>query len=59
MAVDVLLDADLHPWLLEVNNNPSLALESPSDIPLKKGLIRSVFAVVLDQPAQLFSYVAA
>lgn len=41
-----MMNADLEPFLLEVNGNPSLALEALMDVPLKKGLVRDVVELV-------------
>ena len=47
---DVLIDADLKPWLIEVNSSPSLARDNPLDYEIKDALLRDVLAVV-DAPA--------
>ncbi|KAL4649139.1 hypothetical protein GN956_G7647 [Arapaima gigas] len=39
---DVLIDADLKPWLLEVNCNPSLALDCAADLAVKKSLLHDL-----------------
>ncbi|XP_027895464.1 putative tubulin polyglutamylase TTLL2 [Xiphophorus couchianus] len=36
---DILIDSKFRPWLLEVNHNPSLALDCRTDLSVKKGLI--------------------
>jgi hypothetical protein len=36
---DVLLDDDLHPWILEVNFSPSLACDSPLDMRVKSSAL--------------------
>lgn len=38
LGFDILLDADLKPWLMEVNLSPSLATESPLDLKIKAAL---------------------
>ncbi|CAM9615612.1 unnamed protein product [Ectocarpus sp. 4 AP-2014] len=43
---DVLVDADLKPWLLEVNASPSLSAENAADKELKTQLISDVLDVV-------------
>jgi D-alanine-D-alanine ligase-like ATP-grasp enzyme len=43
---DVLLDADLKPWLLEVNLSPSLATEAPIDMHIKSMLISDTFNLI-------------
>ncbi|XP_033218603.1 tubulin polyglutamylase TTLL4-like [Belonocnema kinseyi] len=42
-GVDILLDDNLKPWLLEVNISPSLQSASPLDVAVKGPLIRNVF----------------
>jgi D-alanine-D-alanine ligase-like ATP-grasp enzyme len=43
LGMDIILDENLRPWLLEVNNSPSLATDSPLDLSVKKELIADVF----------------
>ncbi|XP_046748761.1 tubulin monoglutamylase TTLL4-like [Diprion similis] len=45
-GVDILLDENLKPWLLEVNISPSLQSSSPLDIAVKAPMIRTVFNIV-------------
>jgi tubulin polyglutamylase TTLL4 len=45
-GVDVLLDAQLRPWLLEVNILPSLSSSSPLDKLIKTRLMSDVFHVI-------------
>ncbi|XP_051163863.1 tubulin monoglutamylase TTLL4-like [Leptopilina boulardi] len=45
-GVDILLDENLKPWLLEVNISPSLQSASPLDVAVKGPLIRNVFNIV-------------
>ena len=42
---DVLLDADLKPWLIEVNISPSLHSASPLDLDVKSPLATEVFNI--------------
>ncbi|XP_048003161.1 tubulin monoglutamylase TTLL4-like isoform X6 [Leguminivora glycinivorella] len=44
-GIDVLLDEDLKPWLLEVNISPSLHSASPLDTHVKGPLVRSVLNI--------------
>lgn len=46
---DVLLDASLRPWLIEVNASPSLSTTTEPDRVMKSALLRDVFAVVAPQ----------
>jgi tubulin polyglutamylase TTLL6/13 len=39
LGYDVLLDAELKPWLIEVNHSPSFNIDSPLDRRLKEELI--------------------
>lgn len=43
---DILLDANLKPWLIEVNASPSLSASSKEDYDLKFGLLDDVITVV-------------
>lgn len=50
-GVDVLLDSNLQPWLLEVNILPSLSSSSPLDKLIKTKLMSDVFHIVgVDAP---------
>jgi hypothetical protein len=46
LGVDILLDQDLRPWLLEVNHNPSLTCDTPFDHALKSGLVRNTLQLL-------------
>ncbi|EKX51340.1 hypothetical protein GUITHDRAFT_66166 [Guillardia theta CCMP2712] len=43
---DVLLDANLKPWLIEVNASPSLSATTSNDLTLKTGVINDVLNIV-------------
>ena len=43
---DVLIDADLRPWLLEVNASPSLARENYLDKRIKNALIKDIIGLL-------------
>jgi tubulin polyglutamylase TTLL9 len=43
---DVLIDADLKPWLIEVNASPSLSASSEDDRTVKTRLLSDVFNVL-------------
>jgi tubulin polyglutamylase TTLL1 len=49
---DIMIDAALKPWLLEVNASPSLSASTESDRVLKLGLISDVLDLVM--PADFF-----
>mmetsp|Transcript_36942 Transcript_36942/g.51297 ORF Transcript_36942/g.51297 Transcript_36942/m.51297 type:complete len:124 (+) Transcript_36942:29-400(+) len=42
---DVMIDARLKPWLLEVNASPSMSADTPTDKALKLGLLDDVLTV--------------
>lgn len=44
---DVLLDANLKPWLIEVNASPSLSTTTEVDRQIKMNLINDVFRIVV------------
>jgi len=46
LGFDVLLDENLHPWLLEVNCMPSLSCDSPFDERLKFGVIKGALRIM-------------
>ena len=48
LGFDIILDEKLKPWLLEVNQTPSFATESPLDDKIKSELIRDTLALVND-----------
>ena len=48
-GIDVLLDSDLVPWLLEVNISPSLHSASPLDLHVKGPLVRALLNTALYQ----------
>lgn len=39
LGFDVMLDANLKPWILEVNHSPSFSTDTPLDFKIKKNLI--------------------
>ena len=43
---DVMLDADLKPWLIEVNASPSMSSDTQTDHDLKFGLLDDMLTVV-------------
>lgn len=44
---DVLLDAQLKPWLIEVNASPSLSTTTDMDRTIKQNLINDIFKIVV------------
>lgn len=43
---DILIDANLRPWLLEVNGSPSMTANTPIDKQLKVGILDDVFTIL-------------
>lgn len=43
---DILIDADLKPWLVEVNASPSLSTTTESDRIMKLSLLRDIYSIV-------------
>jgi hypothetical protein len=43
---DILIDADLKPWLVEVNASPSLTVTTEADRILKLSLLRDIYNIV-------------
>jgi len=46
LGFDVLLDKNLKPWLLEVNNSPSYNTDTPLDKQIKADLVRNTFKIL-------------
>jgi len=42
---DVMIDADLKPWLIEVNASPSMSSDNEVDTKLKLGLLDDILTV--------------
>jgi tubulin polyglutamylase TTLL5 len=47
---DVLVDADLRPWLLEVNASPSLARSNTLDVRVKNAMIKDIIGIIDPAP---------
>jgi len=45
----VLIDANLKPWLVEVNASPSLAGTTGSDLAMKTGVINDLLNIVFPE----------
>lgn len=43
---DILIDADMRPWIMEVNLSPSLSCDSPLDHVIKSNLIADTLSLV-------------
>lgn len=46
LGFDVLIDSDLKPWLLEVNQSPSFSADSPLDMKIKSQLLSDAFNLI-------------
>ena len=46
VCYDILIDADLKPWLVEVNASPSLSTTTEADRILKTSLLRDIYNIV-------------
>jgi tubulin polyglutamylase TTLL6/13 len=51
LGFDILIDEDLKPWLIEVNNNASLRGESPFDETLKLSVVKGALTIVNLKPS--------
>ena len=45
-GIDILLEENLEPWLMEVNLNPSLNCDSDLDLRIKSRLLTDIFNIV-------------
>ena len=43
---DIMIDAYLKPWLIEINGSPSMSANTEEDSVLKVGLLDDVFTIV-------------
>lgn len=46
LGIDVMLDVELKPWLVEVNHSPSFATDSTLDLRVKQNLIKDTIALI-------------
>ena len=46
LGFDILIDADLNPWLIEINLSPSLGCDSQLDQRIKSNLISDTFTII-------------
>ena len=49
---DIIIDADLKPWLIEVNASPSLSSTTTRDRVLKHGLLNDILNIVVPEPGK-------
>lgn len=52
LGYDVMLDAKLKPWIIEVNHSPSFCTDTPLDLAVKKGLIADTMNLVRPDPIE-------
>lgn len=58
LGFDIMLDANLKPWLLEVNSSPALAVDSEIDARVKTALINDIIDLLnLQLPADYWAIV--
>lgn len=50
LGMDVILDSNLKPYLLEVNHTPSFTTDTPLDKSIKKNLIRDTLLLLNVNP---------
>ena len=46
LGFDIIIDDNLKPWLLEVNQSPSLEIDTPLDLEIKKNLITDTLRLI-------------
>ena len=46
LGFDIFIDADMKPWILEVNHAPSFVCDTPLDTKIKRGLLIDVFKLL-------------
>ena len=46
LGLDIMLDEELRPWLIECNHSSSFNIDSPLDLAIKEALITDTFEVV-------------
>lgn len=56
LGFDVMIDSNLKPWLIEVNQSPSFATDSAFDFTLKKKLMEDTFALLNLTPERKTQY---
>ena len=50
LGLDVMMDAELRPWLIEVNHSPSFTVDTPLDLSIKEDLISDTIELVRIDP---------
>ena len=46
LGFDIMIDRNFKPWLIEVNQSPSFATDSPLDYEVKKQVLRDAFRLL-------------
>lgn len=46
LGFDIMIDKYFKPWLIEVNQSPSFATDSPLDYEVKKAVLRDAFRLL-------------
>eukprot|EP01118_Nematostelium_gracile_P014777 TRINITY_DN5835_c0_g1_i1.p1 TRINITY_DN5835_c0_g1~~TRINITY_DN5835_c0_g1_i1.p1 ORF type:complete len:261 (-),score=66.12 TRINITY_DN5835_c0_g1_i1:66-848(-) len=54
VGFDVLIDQNLKPWIMEVNQSPSLSIDLPIDLDIKKKLIEETIKLVQIKQSESF-----
>ena len=52
LGMDVMIDENMKPWLIEVNHTPSFLTDSPFDYRLKFTLIKDTIRLLRISPIQ-------
>jgi tubulin polyglutamylase TTLL6/13 len=46
LGFDIMIDKNFRPWLIEVNQSPSFATDSPLDYEVKKSVLKDTFSLL-------------
>ena len=46
LGFDIMIDKNFKPWLIEVNQSPSFATDSPLDYDVKKAVVKDAFMLL-------------
>jgi tubulin polyglutamylase TTLL6/13 len=46
LGFDIMIDKNFRPWLIEVNQSPSFATDSPLDYEVKKAVLKDTFRLL-------------
>ena len=57
LGFDIIFDENLKPWLLEVNQSPSLEIDTPLDYKIKHDLIMDTLKLVNLTPKRKWKYI--